>query len=294
MLCQHIVIGDAVILHRSGVLDRVGAVNTVYVFGKQNHICVNFRSPQHSRRVCGEIGIASAGAENDHAALFQMPDSLGADVRLRDGAHFNGGLHPDGDSLLLADIRHGQTVHNGRQHSDMVSAAALHFAAAAVLGAPPKIAATDNKAHLNAHVQTSLDRIAHLTDHLKIQTGVLISRQRLAADFQQNTMINRFFHIALLWHIILSFILPYFPPFGKGVTEDFHRKIKKCFFLEIPPFFTPQPIVDNRVVAKHSPVWYTEGRISPDIPIQGGPYYDVGTAHLPISKTIKYLSGGAW
>ena len=66
----------------------------------------------------------------------------------------------------------------------MVSAAALHFAAAAVLGAPPKIAATDNKAHLNAHVQTSLDRIAHLTDHLKIQTGVLISRQRLAADFQ--------------------------------------------------------------------------------------------------------------
>ena len=29
----------------------------------------------------------------------------------------------------------------------------------------------------------------------------------------------------LLWHMLSVSILPYFPPFGKGVSEDFRRKI---------------------------------------------------------------------
>ena len=113
-----------------------------------------------------------------------MPDRPGTDVRLRNGPHLKGGLHPDGDPLLLADVRHCQTVHNRSQHTDVIGAGPLHFAAAAVLGAPPEVAAADDQTHLNAHVQTLLDDVAHLTNDLKIQTGMLVSRKGLAADLQ--------------------------------------------------------------------------------------------------------------
>ena len=119
----------------------------------------------------------------------------------------------------------------------MVCTAALHFAAAAVFGPPPEVAAADDQPHLNSHVQTLLDDIAHLTDDLKIKAGMFVSRKSLTADFQQDTMIYRFFHNVLLWHIISAFILPYFQSFGKGVSEDFHRKIPESFFVGIPFFF---------------------------------------------------------
>ena len=46
------------------------------------------------------------------------------------------------------------------------------------------VAAADDQAHLNAHVQALLDDVAHLTNDLKIQTGMLVSRKGLAADLQ--------------------------------------------------------------------------------------------------------------
>ena len=123
-----------------------------------------------------------------------MVDGPAANIGLRDGAHLNGCLHPDGDSLLFAHIRHSQAVHNGCQHAHVVGAGALHLAAA-VLGAPPEVAAADHQAHLDAHVQALLDDVANPADHLKIQAGVLVASQSLAADLQQHALINRLCHI---------------------------------------------------------------------------------------------------
>ena len=69
MLCQHIVIGDAVILHRSGVLYRVGRVDAVHVLGQQNHVGVDLRRPQHRRRIGGEERITGTAAKNNHASI---------------------------------------------------------------------------------------------------------------------------------------------------------------------------------------------------------------------------------
>ena len=82
-------------------------------------------------------------------------------------------------------------------------------------------------------------------------------------------MIYRFFHNDLLWHMLSVSILPYFPSFGKGVSEDFHRKFHDRFLLEFRSFFRPQPIVDSRVVANSGPVWYTEVEIPPIPPMEG-------------------------
>ena len=76
----------------------------------------------------------------------------------------------------------------------MVGTGALHLAAG-ILGAAPEVAAADHQAHLNTHIQALLDDIAHLADDFKIQAGMLITSQSLAADFQQDSLINRFSHI---------------------------------------------------------------------------------------------------
>ena len=123
-----------------------------------------------------------------------MADGLGTDIRFCNSAHLNGRLHTDGNALLLANICNGQTVHDSCQHTDVVGTGALHLAAAAILGAAPEVAAADDHADLNAHVQTLLDDIADIADHLKVQTAALAAGQSLAADLQQNSLIHRFCH----------------------------------------------------------------------------------------------------
>ena len=122
-----------------------------------------------------------------------MPDGAGADVGLGNGPHLDGCLHPDGDALLLAHVRHGQAVHHRGQHAHVVGPGALH-GAAAVFGAPPEVSAADYQAHLNTQIQALLDDVAHAADHLEIQSGVLISRQSFAADLQQDPLVNRLCH----------------------------------------------------------------------------------------------------
>ena len=70
----------------------------------------------------------------------------------------------------------------------MVCAGALHFAGA-VSHAAPEIAAADDNAHLDAHVDALLDHVAHFADHIEIQAKMFLSRQRFSADLQQDPFI---------------------------------------------------------------------------------------------------------
>ena len=216
MLGQHIVISDDVVLHRSGVLYRVGRVDAVHVLGQQNHVGVDLRRPQHRRSVRGEVGIAGACAEDHHPALLQVPDGPGTDVGLRHSPHLNGGLHPDGNPLLLTHVRHSQAVHHRGQHSHVVGPGALH-GAAAVFRTAPEVAAAHHQTYLDAHVQTLLDDIADLTNHLKIQAGMLVTGQGLAADLQQDPFIHRLRHdenLRLFCSQNIIDILAYFSAFA--------------------------------------------------------------------------------
>ena len=73
----------------------------------------------------------------------------------------------------------------------MVGAAALH-PAAAILGPAPEVAAAHNDAHLNALLHTALHRGADLFQNCEIQAGMFFPGQSLAADLQQDPMINSF------------------------------------------------------------------------------------------------------
>ena len=112
-----------------------------------------------------------------------MPDGPGTDVGLGHGLHPDGGLDPDLHPLLLQHIGHSQGVDAGGQHAHVVSPDPLHLVAA-VLQAPPEVAAADHHAYLNSHVHTALDHVAHLADHVEVQTPGRFPRQGFAADLQ--------------------------------------------------------------------------------------------------------------
>ena len=64
------------------ILLRVAVVDAVHLGRLENHFRADFVGAQRGRGVGGKIGIARAAAEDDHAALFQMPHRAAADERL--------------------------------------------------------------------------------------------------------------------------------------------------------------------------------------------------------------------
>jgi hypothetical protein len=61
--------------------------------------------------------------------------------------------------------------------------------AAAVFGAAPEIAAADDDSDFNAKLVAFFDCFADIPDYIKVQTGFILSRKSLSADFQQDPFI---------------------------------------------------------------------------------------------------------
>ena len=164
--------------------------NSVDVLGQEDHIGVDLRRPQDRSCVRGEEGVPGPAAEDDHAALLQVADGLGADI-----------------ASAMARISMAVCTRTGIPFCSHTSATARQFitvpafpcgrpgcapCAAAVFRTAPEVAAAHHQTYLDAHVQTLLDDIADLTNHLKIQAGMLVTGQGLAADLQQDPFIHSF------------------------------------------------------------------------------------------------------
>ena len=130
-----------------------------------------------------------------------MPAGPLPDIGLGDGPHLDGRLDPDLHVPLLQTIRHRQGVDGGGQHTHMVRPDPLH-PVAAVLHAPPEVAAAYHDGHLYPGLGARLHHVAHLADHIKIQTAPAVSSQHLAADLQQHPFKLGFSHDAF------SFVTP--------------------------------------------------------------------------------------
>ena len=107
--------------------------------------------------------------------------------------HLDGSLDPDVHSLLLQHVRQGQGVDAGGQHPHVVGPDPFH-PVAAVLQPAPEVSAAYHDAHLHAQLGALLDDLAHLSDHVEVQSPGGIPRQGLAADLQQHAFILWLFH----------------------------------------------------------------------------------------------------
>ena len=163
----------------------------VDVLGQQDHVGPDLGGAKHGGGIRGEEGAAHAAAEDHHPALFQVPDGTGPDVGLRHLFDLQRRLDPDVHALLLQHVGHGHAVHGGGQHAHVVGTGALDVALA-VFHAAPEVAAADDDAHLHTQLRARLDDVAHLTDHVKIQSRLLVTGKRLTADLEQDTPKLRF------------------------------------------------------------------------------------------------------
>ena len=80
-------------------------VHAVHHGGLEHHIGAHFHGAQGRCRVGGEEGVAGAAAENNDAALFEVPDGLAADIGFCNLVHGDGGLYPDLNAALLEAVR---------------------------------------------------------------------------------------------------------------------------------------------------------------------------------------------
>ena len=162
-----------------------------------------------------------------------------AGYTLRDAVHLDCGLHTHLHAALLERIGQRQRIDRRRQHAHMVRAGAFHLAAA-VLDAAPEIAAADHNTDLTALFVAFFNHIANRTDHVKIQSEMLIARKRFAADFIQHAFISFCFHAP---HSLLHFPRILFYPitayFAKGFAMVFTIYAQLAYlFSKYAPLFT--------------------------------------------------------
>ena len=181
------VIGDGIVLDCIGVLARVRAVDSVDILGQKDHIRTDLTGPEHRGGVGGKIGVAGAAAEDDHLALAEIPVCQGARIGLRDLAHGLGGQDLGRLTMLLQHVLEGQGVDDGGQHPHLVGPGALHLVSA-VLQAPPKVAAANHNAHLDALINAVLHRSAHGMDEGEVQSPSGVGCQGLSAELQQDPL----------------------------------------------------------------------------------------------------------
>ena len=67
-------VSDFVVLSGVGIFLRIAVVNAVDVFGLQQYVRLNFRSPERRARVGAEIRVARTARHDDDATFFKVAD----------------------------------------------------------------------------------------------------------------------------------------------------------------------------------------------------------------------------
>src|SRR5699024_5828248 len=88
----------------------------------------------------------------------------------------------------LQRIGNRQGVHRGREHSYMISSGSVHSAARS---ASPEVASANNDPYLNTGVIALFDTGANPVDSIKVHSEFIIPGKRLAAQLEENPLINR-------------------------------------------------------------------------------------------------------
>ena len=185
MFLQALKIGNFAISLGLGIFFRVAVVNAIDARGFENHIRANLVGAQRGGGVGGKIGVARASAEDDHAALFEMPYGAAANERLGHLAHLDGGLHAGFHLEMLEGILQRERVDDGGQHAHVIAGGAVD-AGTFALEPAKNIAAADDDDHLHAEVAQLGDLARHVGNGLGTDAEALLTAERLTGEFEQD------------------------------------------------------------------------------------------------------------
>src|SRR3989304_2341120 len=169
---------------------RVGVVDTVHVGGLEDNLGIDLFGAQGGGGVSGEVGVAGAGGEDNHAALLQVADGAAANEGLGQLPHLDGGQHPGRHLKPFQGVLQGQGVDDGGQHAHLVGGHALEAASAGGASAED-VAAADNHADADAELVNFLDFPGDVGDGFIINAEVLLAHEGFTAQLQQDALENR-------------------------------------------------------------------------------------------------------
>jgi hypothetical protein len=185
---QHLVVADRVELDRVGVAARVAVVDAVDGLGHQQRLAADLERPLRGDGVGREERHAGAGAEDDDAALVEVPHRPARDVRLGDLAHGDGGLHAGVHPGLLEQVLQRQAVHDRAEHAHVVGPRPVH-AALGDLGAAEEVAAAHDDRHLHAGVHHVADLPGDVGDDVEVEPD-RAAAEDLAGQLQQHPLLR--------------------------------------------------------------------------------------------------------
>src|SRR4029077_20522703 len=94
-----------------GLANRIAIVNAVHSVARlEGYFGADFHRAETGRSIGGEVRIAGAGGEDDHAALLEMPDCAAANIGFADGLHLDGGQYSGGDADVLECVLQRERV----------------------------------------------------------------------------------------------------------------------------------------------------------------------------------------
>src|SRR5882724_1767163 len=187
---QHFEIGQLFVALRVRHFPGIGAIDAIDLGALEQDVAAHLGGAQRGGGIGREEGIAGAGGEDDHAALFHVPHRAPADIGLAHRRHRDRGLDPRMHAQLFERVLHGERVHDGREHAHIVGRRALH-ALHRPGDAAEDVAAADHQADLDAHAIDGLNVAGNARHGFLVEAELLRSHQRFAGDLQEDAAIMR-------------------------------------------------------------------------------------------------------
>ena len=179
-------VSDFVVLFGVVVFLRIAVVNAVDIFGLQQYVRLNFRSPERRACVGAEIRVARTARHDDDATFFKMADRTAKNVRLCDSGHFDCRHNARRHARVFQSVLHCKRVDDGCEHTHMVGSRSVHIRA---LTSAPEVAAADDDTDLDAHIPDFRDLFHNARDNGVVQSESVFTRKGFAADFNDDSCI---------------------------------------------------------------------------------------------------------
>ena len=188
LLLQRFEISDAGVAHGLGVFLRVAVVDAINLGGLKNDLGAHLVGPQGGGGVGGEIRIARAGGEDDHAPLLQMAHGAATDERLGNLRHVDGALHAGRHAMTFERILQGQRVDDRGQHAHVISRGALD-AFFAARHAAKDVPAPDDDDQLQAQSAHLADLRGHVRHARAVDAIALRVAEGFAGKFEEDAAV---------------------------------------------------------------------------------------------------------
>src|SRR5262249_1396595 len=131
---------------------------------------------------------ARSRGENDDPAFLEMSDRTAADVRLRDLANLDRGLHARRHAGLLERVLEREAVHDRREHPHVIALRSVHPLAGA-FEPSENVAAADDDPDLDAMGVNLAELDRGLTQDVRLDAVPGRAGERIAAQLQENSLV---------------------------------------------------------------------------------------------------------